>query len=45
LQKPQTSEWGSVVASPVFSEAFLKLALLTGLPPDDIRQQLAQAKK
>lgn len=40
LEKPQSSPWGSVVAAPVFSQVFKELVVLTGLPPDAIRQQL-----
>jgi cell division protein FtsI/penicillin-binding protein 2 len=42
LERPQTSPWGSVVASPVFREAVEKLVVLIDLPPDDIRHQLTQ---
>lgn len=38
LEKPETSEWGSVVAAPVFSEVVQRLVVLLNLPPDDIRQ-------
>lgn len=41
LEKPTSSPWGSVVAAPVFSEVFKQVAVLTNLPPDDVRQQLA----
>lgn len=41
LEKPTTSMWGSVVASPVFSEIVSKLVILMDLPPDAVRQQLA----
>jgi cell division protein FtsI/penicillin-binding protein 2 len=34
LDKPQTSEWGSQVASPVFASVAKQLASLVGLPPD-----------
>jgi cell division protein FtsI/penicillin-binding protein 2 len=37
LDKPQSSEWGSQVASPVFASVAKELAVLTGLPPDSIR--------
>ncbi len=40
LEKPTSSIWGSVVAAPVFSEAFLTAAQLTQLPPDAARQKL-----
>lgn len=41
LEKPTTSQWGSVVASPVFSEVVKNLVVLMNIPPDDVRQQLA----
>ncbi len=37
LDKPQTSEWGSQVASPVFASVAKQLVVLTGLPPDTVR--------
>lgn len=37
LEKPTTSRWGSVVAAPVFSEVYKNLAILTNLPPDNVR--------
>lgn len=40
LEKPATSIWGSVVAAPIFSEAFQTLATLSNLPPDAARLQL-----
>jgi cell division protein FtsI/penicillin-binding protein 2 len=40
LEKPSSSIWGSIVASPVFSEVVSKLVILLDLPPDHIRQQL-----
>lgn len=42
LEKPTSSPWGSVVAAPVFSEAAKELTVLMKLPPDSVRQQLAQ---
>lgn len=42
LERPGASPWGSVVASPVFSEAVQRLVVLLDLPPDDIRHQLSQ---
>jgi cell division protein FtsI/penicillin-binding protein 2 len=41
LEKPTSSPWGSIVASPVFSEVVSKLVILLDLPPDDVRIQLA----
>lgn len=40
FEKPQSSIWGSEVAAPVFSEVFKQMALLTGLPPDEVRWQI-----
>jgi len=40
LEKPTSSIWGSVVAAPIFSEAFSTIAALTHLPPDAARQKL-----
>jgi cell division protein FtsI/penicillin-binding protein 2 len=41
LEKPQNYPWGSVVAAPVFRQVVEKLVVLMGIPPDDIRLQLA----
>jgi len=41
LEQPTASEWGSVVASPVFSQVVSELVVLMDLPPDEIRQQMA----
>lgn len=37
LDKPQTSPWGSQVASPVFASIAKQLVSIMGLPPDAIR--------
>ena len=37
LDKPQSSEWGSQVASPVFASIAKQLVVQMGLPPDHIR--------
>lgn len=37
LDKPQSSEWGSQVASPVFAAVAKQLVTQAGLPPDSIR--------
>ena len=42
LEKPTTSIWGSMVASPVFSDVVSKLVVLMDLPPDEIRHQLTR---
>jgi cell division protein FtsI/penicillin-binding protein 2 len=41
LEKPLSSPWGSVVAAPVFRQVVEKTVVLLGIPPDDIRAQLA----
>jgi cell division protein FtsI/penicillin-binding protein 2 len=40
LEKPSSSIWGSIVASPVFRQAVERLVVLMNIPPDDVRQQL-----
>lgn len=40
LERPETSPWGSVVASPVFREAVERLVVLLNLPPDNVRHEL-----
>ena len=37
LDKPQSSEWGSQVASPVFATIAKQLVVQAGVPPDNIR--------
>ena len=44
LEKPETSIWGSVVASPVFKEVVENLTILMNIPPDDVRQAIASSK-
>jgi cell division protein FtsI/penicillin-binding protein 2 len=41
LERP-AGEWGSVVATPVFSEVFKNLTVLTDLPPDAERLRLKE---
>ncbi len=41
LEQPQTSPWGSVVASPLFSEIVQNLVVLMDLPPDSVRNGIA----
>ena len=41
LEKPKSSTWSSEVAAPVFSEIVQKLVVLMGIPPDQVRAQLA----
>jgi cell division protein FtsI/penicillin-binding protein 2 len=40
FEKPTSSPWGSIVASPVFSEVVSKITVLMNIPPDSVRQQL-----
>ncbi len=42
LEKPSTSPWGSVVASPVFRQAAERLVVLLNIPPDAIRRKLTK---
>ncbi len=41
LEKPQSSQWGSEVAAPIFSEIVHRLVVLLNLPPDHVRQAMA----
>jgi cell division protein FtsI/penicillin-binding protein 2 len=41
LEKPKSSQWGSVVAAPVFRKAVEQLVVLMDIPPDDVRSKLA----
>jgi cell division protein FtsI/penicillin-binding protein 2 len=41
LEKPSTSIWGSVVASPIFRQVVEKLVVLMDIPPDAVRKQLS----
>jgi cell division protein FtsI/penicillin-binding protein 2 len=41
LEKPKTSTWSSEVAAPVFNDVVEKLVVLMGIPPDQIRLQMA----
>jgi cell division protein FtsI/penicillin-binding protein 2 len=40
LEKPKTSIWGSLVASPVFAAVVKQLVVLMNIPPDDVRLKL-----
>ncbi len=42
LEKPTSSPWGSIVAAPIFSDVVSNLVVLMNIPPDYIRQQIAQ---
>jgi cell division protein FtsI/penicillin-binding protein 2 len=40
LEKPTSSPWGSIVASPVFREVVETLVVLMDIPPDEVRKKL-----
>jgi cell division protein FtsI/penicillin-binding protein 2 len=40
LEKPEASEWASIVAAPVFRDVVKNLVVYLDIPPDSIRQQL-----
>lgn len=42
LEKPLASIWGSETAAPIFSEVAQKTVLFLDIPPDNIRNQIAQ---
>ncbi|MBA4419907.1 MAG: hypothetical protein C0391_02050 [Anaerolinea sp.] len=42
LEKPKSSIWGSIVASPVFRDAVQELVVLMNIPPDNLRAKLEQ---
>jgi cell division protein FtsI/penicillin-binding protein 2 len=41
LERPQTSEWASQVAAPVFQRIVERLVVLMDIPPDSIREVVA----
>jgi cell division protein FtsI/penicillin-binding protein 2 len=41
LEKPTSSQWGSVVAAPVFRDMVQRLVVLMDIPPDSVRENLA----
>ncbi len=41
LERPSASIWGSETAAPVFAEIAEKTVILLDIPPDSVRQQLA----
>ena len=41
LEKPETDDWASFLAAPVFKDVVEKLVVLMDIPPDIVRQQLA----
>lgn len=40
LEKPQSEDWASLVAAPVFKEVVERIVVLLDIPPDAIRSQL-----
>lgn len=40
LEKPKSSIWGSIVASPIFKKVVESLVVLMDIPPDAVRRQL-----
>lgn len=42
LELPSASIWGSETAAPVFAQVAQKTILMLSIPPDTIRQQIAQ---
>lgn len=43
LEKPKTSIWASEIAAPLFSDIVERLVVLMDIPPDNLRQALAEA--
>lgn len=41
FEKPDSADWASYIAAPVFREVVEKLVVLMGIPPDEVRRQLA----
>lgn len=41
LEKPDTADWASYVAAPVFKQVVDRLVVLLDIPPDDVRYQLS----
>ena len=42
LESPSASIWGSETAAPVFAQVAQKTILMLNIPPDSLRQQIAQ---
>jgi len=40
FEKPDSADWASCIAAPVFHDLVEKLVVLMGIPPDDVRQRL-----
>jgi cell division protein FtsI (penicillin-binding protein 3) len=38
LEKPTSSQWGSIVAAPVFHDMVERLVVLMDIPPDGVLQ-------
>jgi cell division protein FtsI/penicillin-binding protein 2 len=41
FEKPNSADWASYVAAPVFRDVVEKLVVLMDIPPDGVRRQLA----
>lgn len=41
MERPQNSDWAAFVAAPIFHNVVEKLVVLMGIPPDEVRLQLA----
>lgn len=41
LDRPRSSEWGSLTAAPIFGQFVSRLVVLLEIPPDDVRQAIA----
>ncbi|PWH17852.1 MAG: hypothetical protein DDG60_01300 [Anaerolineae bacterium] len=41
FEKPDSADWAAYVAAPVFHDVVEKLVVLMGIPPDNVRRQLA----
>jgi cell division protein FtsI/penicillin-binding protein 2 len=44
LEKPTTSQWGSVVAAPVFRQVVERLVVLMNIPSDQMKAQLLEGQ-
>jgi len=44
LEKPTTSPWGSVVASPVFRQVVERLVVLMNIPTDQMKAQMLEGQ-
>jgi len=41
MDRPQNSDWAAFVAAPIFHNVVEKLVVIMGIPPDEVRNQLA----